>query len=192
MKNYEASGQNDPDNFAHFIPRTPSTRELSSAGKRCIVLFVAMKCGTPEEDQDALELTKKDAAPGMGWDEGNVGIGRQVSGSTLNRRSRRKRRRAGLIEDDNDTRENVSELVAAVTTLASSMLQRRRGEELNDPASMSYPQLVTTRGHLIEKLTSIDSKMKEARPNLHAILQNQFDSIAKALDRLPQCEYFAD
>ena len=59
-------------------------------------------------------------------------------------------RRAPIREEDSDTRENVSELVAAVTTLASNVSQPRRAQESKDPASMSYPQR-------LEQLTNIDS-----------------------------------
>ena len=44
-----------------------------------------MKCGTPEEDQDALVLTRKDAAPDMGWDEGDLGTVGEGSDATLQR-----------------------------------------------------------------------------------------------------------
>lgn len=117
--------------------------------------------------------------------------GREDSGSTLNGGSRSQRRREGFIKEDKDSRENLSDFVTAVTALAPSVPQPQRGHDPKDPASMFYRQLFT-RGNLIDQLTSIDSKMKEAGPNLLAILQNQFDSIAKALDRISQCDSFAD
>lgn len=190
MKKYEAFELNDPEKASNFIPRTYSTREPSSVWKRCLIPFADMKCGTPEEDQDTFELTKKDAASGMGWNEGNLGSGREGSGATSHRG--RKSRRANIREEEDDTGETVSELGRAVNTLKSYVSQPKCAQERKYHAIISYPELVATGAHVIEQQTNIDSKMKDARQNLHAILQNQFDRIKKALERLPQCGSFAN
>jgi hypothetical protein len=66
---WSLSGQNDPERFADFLPRGPRSTEISTEGKRALLLFVALKCGTSEEDTDALNFTKKLAPDGVGFDD---------------------------------------------------------------------------------------------------------------------------
>jgi hypothetical protein len=66
---WSLSGQNDPERFESFLPRGPRSSEISAEGKRALILFIAMKCGTPDEDVDALDFTKKLAPDGIGFDD---------------------------------------------------------------------------------------------------------------------------
>jgi hypothetical protein len=70
---WSLSGQNDPERFESFLPRGPRLSEISAEGKRALIPFIALKCGTPDEDVDAFELTKKLAPDGIGFDDLDCG-----------------------------------------------------------------------------------------------------------------------
>lgn len=79
-------------------------------------------------------------------------------------------RHENVREEDYDTQENVSEFLVPGTTSASNLHQPKRDHEAKDPASVSQPQLVTSRGQLIEQMTNIYSRKKDAGTNQHVIL----------------------
>jgi hypothetical protein len=73
-RRWEISGQMDPecDSFKGFLPCAGrSSTALRQDGKRAAVLFQALRCGTAQEDTDALSFTIKLASDGVGFDEGD-------------------------------------------------------------------------------------------------------------------------
>jgi hypothetical protein len=64
----ELSGQMDPecDSFKDFFPCAGrSSTELSQEGKRAVLLFQALRCGTTQEDGETLSFTIKLAPDGV-------------------------------------------------------------------------------------------------------------------------------
>jgi hypothetical protein len=66
---WSVSGQNDPEKFVDYLLILPRSTEISVEGKKALVLFVSMRCGTPEEDTDILNFTKKTCPQGVGYDD---------------------------------------------------------------------------------------------------------------------------
>jgi hypothetical protein len=66
---YERWSVSDPKKFVDFLPRAPRSSETSTEGKRAHILFIAMQCGNPDEDADALNFTKRTAPEGVGFDD---------------------------------------------------------------------------------------------------------------------------
>jgi hypothetical protein len=66
------SGQMDPETFVDFLPTAPRSTDISAEGKRAQILFIALRCGTPDEDADALNFSKKTAPKGVAYDDLNL------------------------------------------------------------------------------------------------------------------------
>jgi hypothetical protein len=72
-QNWSLSGQNDSKKFVNNLPTLPRSTEISVEGKRAaLVLFVSIPCGTPKEDTDILNFTKKNFPLGVGYDDLNL------------------------------------------------------------------------------------------------------------------------
>jgi hypothetical protein len=85
---WTVSGQNDPETFVNYLPTAPRSPEISTEGKRAHILFIAMSCGTLEEDADALNFTKKTVPDGVGYDYMNDQIVCEVREVRPSKRSR--------------------------------------------------------------------------------------------------------
>jgi hypothetical protein len=46
---WSLSGQMDPEKFIDFLPTAPRSTDISAEGMRAHILFIALRCGTPEE-----------------------------------------------------------------------------------------------------------------------------------------------
>jgi hypothetical protein len=72
----------------NYLPIAPRSPEISTEGKRAYILFIAMSCGTLEEDADALKFTKKTVSDGVGYDDLNDQIVCEVREVRPSKRSR--------------------------------------------------------------------------------------------------------
>jgi hypothetical protein len=82
------SGQNDPEMFVNYLPTAPRSAEISTEGKRAYTLFIAMNCGTLDEDADALNFAKKTVPDGVGYDDLKDQIDWEISEVRPSKRSR--------------------------------------------------------------------------------------------------------
>jgi hypothetical protein len=69
---WSLSGQMDPEKFVDFLPTAPRSTDISAEGKRAHILFIALRCGTLDEDVDALNFSKKTAPKGVAYDDLNL------------------------------------------------------------------------------------------------------------------------
>jgi hypothetical protein len=57
------------DSFKDLLPSSGrSSTEISQDGKRAVILFQALRCGTSQEDSEALSYTIKLAPEGVGYE----------------------------------------------------------------------------------------------------------------------------
>jgi hypothetical protein len=58
---------------------------------RAHILFIALRCGTPEEDTDVLNFSRKTAPMGVGYDDLNTTDSDEEYGTTARRATKRQR-----------------------------------------------------------------------------------------------------
>jgi hypothetical protein len=85
------SGQMDPETFIDFLPTGPSSTDIYAEGMRAHILFIALRCGTPEGDTDALNFSRKTAPMGVGSDDLNTTDSNEDYGATARRATKRQR-----------------------------------------------------------------------------------------------------
>ncbi len=71
-RNWKVSGANDKDRIGDFLATTRGTGAITEDGKRALITFHALRCGTPEADADLLDFTMNTMADGVGYDDKDV------------------------------------------------------------------------------------------------------------------------
>lgn len=67
------SGSNDIDKIGDFVSTLRTTIDLSEEGRRALIMFYALRCGTPDADKYLLDFTLKTCAQGVAYDDDDAG-----------------------------------------------------------------------------------------------------------------------
>ncbi len=104
--------------FASSVSTAARTVALGAEGKRCCIMFAALRCGKVDEDEDLLNFTKKTAPHGIGYDDYEVEEDRGCGGT-----SPKKRRTAEMttssLEALKDMAKSISFAAAALSAPAT-------------------------------------------------------------------------
>ncbi len=119
-RNWSASGQNDNGDdlpFSGFVNTVARTTTLSAEGKRCCIMFAALRCGGDDELHDLLDFTKKTAPHGIGYDDDDFD---DQQGRRHN--SRKKRRTTDMaIEMNAASSEAMKEMAKSISSAAMAL-----------------------------------------------------------------------
>lgn len=118
-RDWTVSGSNDTDKIGDFVSTQRASGEPSEEGKRALLMFYALKCGTPEEDADLLEFTLKTCARGVAYDDDEQTLQenrrRQAGGSSRRRQRIEDAEAATLAEGNAILREGISAVVQSLS-----------------------------------------------------------------------------
>jgi hypothetical protein len=92
-KTWSRSGQNDPESFHNFVPKTSTG--ISALGKRVFVMSAALRIGGPDEVSEVLTFTLRTVPDDILFDSLPAGNWDNESGE--NRTPSRKRRRYSAV-----------------------------------------------------------------------------------------------
>ncbi len=72
-RNWTLSGSNDADKIGDFVSPQRTAGEPNEEGRRALLIFYALRCGTPDTDNDLLDFTLKTCAQGVAYDDEDAG-----------------------------------------------------------------------------------------------------------------------
>ena len=86
--NWRLSGCNNTDLIGDFVSTNAQNQSISEEGRRTMILFFALQCGTPQEDVELIEFTKKTAHRAVSYDDGQDDAAQIRRGGVSRKRSR--------------------------------------------------------------------------------------------------------
>ncbi len=121
-RNWTVSGQNNTDNITDFVTSRRSNGTPNEEGKRALMTFFALRCGTPEADVDPLDFTIKLAPEGVAYDDDDAEhctTDEPRRGGSARKRKKMEDAEAALLKDGNSIlKDGMSAVVQSLTARA--------------------------------------------------------------------------
>jgi hypothetical protein len=170
--------QSEAASFLPFLPCRRGTSELSNQGKRIMIVFVALKCGTMYEDVDMLNMTLKMANEGRRYDVGTEdGNGEVVSAITDRTRAKRRSSKRATPNDEED--HLGSYFVSGCEALASSIRESSTARDVTSNAVGCSTNLLSSKAAEAEMVLKQVNQRCETRDCLRRLRIELADEMAK-------------
>ena len=119
---------------------------MSTQGRFSVILFYFMKCGTPNQDTQVLNLTSKNMPHGAGYDYDDTNLDSQGDSNSR----KRKRIVEDMVRQSEVRNKTNSELVATMKTLVGIVSLQKKPSDPTDLASKAIVEILQLTKHLNE------------------------------------------
>ena len=186
-QSWSVSGQNDVERIIDFVQKEPQGTGPSVEGKKVLILFTAMRCGTEYEDTDALNFLRKISPYALGHDSMFLSANPSPSTLSTNRKRRADEMNSALVSSFSEAASKISEGMAdglrALASAFSHKYQNAHGVDADDLEMRKLKHRRTLTDSLVNLTNQICEvkRMGSEQEEVVKILEMERDFIKKLL-----------